>query len=348
MHISMRSLWSFLACCLLVGLSLASCGGSNATPGNSMALNVGQISDSVAFFPFFVAEQQGFFKKEGVTLGSRPRLGTGAKVATALSAGSIDIAGGVITDAFNLATVDPHVRIIGSLVNGYYVDVVVSKSFEQQTHLTTTSPLADKVKALKGKKVGITGPGSGTEALMIYLFRQQGMDVQKETTLVNLGSNNSAAIVALRTGRVDALSFFSPIGQMAEAQGAGDIFISPIRGDIPALNGAVHGIFYTRQSVIDAKPKAVQAFIRAVGEAEAYIHDQPAQAQTLLVKYLKLNQTTSKAVYTAVSPVFAPNPQIGQKGYDVAAQFHVQAGLISIAPHLSDMVATDTISKALS
>lgn len=347
MHISMRSLWSFFACGLLVGLSLASCGASNATPDNSMTLNVGQPSDSVAFFPFFVAEQQGFFKKEGLTLGSRPRLSTGAKVATALSAGSIDIGGGVITDVFNLATVDQHVRIIGSLVNGYYVDVVVSKSFEQQTHLTATSPLADKVKALKGKKVGITGPGSGTEALMIYLFRQQGMDVQKETTLVNLGSNNSAAIVALHAGRVDALSFFSPIGQMAEAQGVGDIFISPVRGDIPALDGAVHGIFYTRQSVIDARPKAIQAFIRAVGEAEAYIHDQPAQALALLVKYLKLDQTTSKAVYTAVSPVFALNPQIDQKRYDIAAQFHVQAGLISTAPHFSDMVATDTISKAL-
>jgi ABC-type nitrate/sulfonate/bicarbonate transport system substrate-binding protein len=313
-----------------------------------MTLNVGQINDSINFFPFYVAEQLGYFKAQGLTLGDRPRLQTGPKVVAALEAGSLDIGGGVITDAFGMAKVDQSARIIGALTNGYVVDVVVSKAFEQETHLTEASPLAAKVDALRGKKIGITGPNTGTSALLTYLFRQQGMDVQKDATLESLGSNNSAALAALRNNRVDALSFFSPIGQAAEAQGTGDIFISPDNGDVPGLKGDVHGIFYTRQSVIDARPKAVQAFIRAVAQAENYIQANPARAQVLLNDYLKLGKGVSSAVYAATSPVWAKNPQLSQSSYDVASQFHIQAGLIKSAPPYDNLVATDTINKALS
>ncbi|QBD83795.1 ABC transporter substrate-binding protein [Ktedonosporobacter rubrisoli] len=330
-----------------MGISSCDNPGSPAKPTNTMSLKVGQISTSVAYFPFYVADQQGFFKKEGLTIGPRPLLGTGAKVAAAVESGSIDIGGGVITDAFDMAIVDSTARVIGSLVNGYYVDVIASNSFLQQKRLTMSSSLADKVHALQDRKIGITGPGSGTEALLIYLFRQQGLDAKRDATLVNLGSNNLSAIAAMKAGHVDALSFFSPVGQQAEAEGIGTILISPIRGDVPALANDVHGAFYTKQSVIDNKKQAVQAFIRAIAQAESYIHEQQDKALVLMQKYLKLNQATTKAVFTAIGPVFAQSPQIDQRAYEVAAQFHVQAGLISAAISYDNIVAASTIKSSL-
>lgn len=349
MYLTRRQSLSLLASIPLAGLGISACGSSTpSTSTNSMSLNVGQISNSIAYFPFYVADQQGFFKKEGLQMGPRPLLGTGAKLAAAVESGSIDIGGGVMTDAFDMAIVDSGARVIGSLVNGYYVDVIVSNSFAQKTGLTTSSALTDKVKALVGKKIGITGPGSGTEALLIYLFRQQGLDAKRDATLVNLGSANLAALSALKAGRVDALSFFSPLGQEAEAEQIGTILISPVRGDIPALQGDVHGVFYTKQQVIDSKPQAVQAFIRAVAQAEAYIHDQPTSALTLLEKYLKLKEPTAKAVLDAMGPVLATSPQISQQAYQVAAQFHVQSGLISVALPYKSIIAESTIDSALS
>ena len=312
-----------------------------------MTLNVGQLNDGINFFPFYVAEQMGFFKAQGITLGKRPRIPTGPQMVTALENGSIDIGGGVITDAFDMTRVDWAARIIGALTNGYVVDIVVSKRFEQETHLTEASPLADKIKALKGRNIAMTGTGSGTEALLIYLFQLEGMDMQKDAKVISLGSSNATALKALKNGTVDVLSYFSPIGQSAESQGIGDIFISPDNGDVPALKGDVHGIFYTRQTVIDAKPKAVEGFIRAVSQAEDYIQTNPDKAKTLLTSYLKSGNDVSNAVYAATSPVWAKNPEISTSAYQVASQFHVEAGLISIAPHYNDMVATDTINAAL-
>lgn len=345
-----QRLLSYCGVLLLAGMLLSGCGGSTTSSNSSttnMTLNVGQINDSINFFPFYVAEQLGYFKAQGLTLGERPRLQTGPNVVAALEAGNIDIGGGVITDAFGMARVDPSARIIGALTNGYVVDVVVSKAFEQETHLTEASPLQAKVEALRGKKIGITGPNTGTSALLTYLFKQEGMDVQKDAILESLGSNNASALAALHNNRVDALSFFSPIGQAAEAQGIGDIFISPDNGDVPGLKGDVHGIFYTRQSIIDAKSKAVHAFIKAVAQAESYIQANPARAQVLLNGYLKLGEKVTSAVYAATSPVWAKDPQLSQSSYNVASQFHIQAGLIKSAPAYNDLVATSVISQSI-
>jgi NitT/TauT family transport system substrate-binding protein len=352
-----KMLWNILGS-ILVSLVLVSCSSAllygsmkllyrTPAPTDSMKLNVGQLNNSINFFPFYVAEQLGYFKAQGLTLGARPRLQTDPKIISALENGSIDIGGGTITGAFDMTRLDWQARVIGALTNGYVVDIVVSKRFEQETHLTEASPLKEKVDALRGKKIAMTGPGSGTEALLIYLFRQQGMDVHKDATLVNLGSNEKAALAALRSNRVDALSFFSPIGQVVEAQGMGDIFISPDNGDVPALRGDVHGLFYTKESVIETKPKAVAAFIRAVAQAESYIQSHPTQAEVLLNNYLKLGKKVSNAVYAATSPVWAKNPSVSQSSYNVAARFHTQAGLISIAPTYNDLVATDTTNAAL-
>src|ERR671934_14210 len=249
MRVSRHKLLPLLASLLLVSLGIAGCGeapgtshtGSSSSAG-AMKLNVGQISDSIAFFPFYVAEQQGYIKDEGPTLGDRPRLGTGAKLAAALSAGSIDIAGGVITDAFNLARVNSSVKLIGSLVNGYYVDITASKRFEQPAHVTKESKLAAKVKALRGKKIGITGPGSGTEALVIYLFKQHGMDGLRGARL-GPGAARRCARRAARgprsRGRGGRRGYFERQRGRGSARGRSGTPAGP--GGRPALRRSEHG-----------------------------------------------------------------------------------------------------------
>jgi ABC-type nitrate/sulfonate/bicarbonate transport system substrate-binding protein len=319
-----------------------------ATGKDAMRLNIGQTSDSVAFFPLFVAEQEGYFKDEGLTLGDRPRLGTGAKLAAALQSGSIDVAAGVMTDAYNLYKINGRTKLISTLTDEYYVDIVAGDKVPASLD---SQPLAAKVKALKGAKIGITGPGSGTEALLIYLLKQQGMDPKSDITMVNLGSDASAAIGALKTGRVDALSFFQPIGQQAEATGVGRIFISPVRGDIPAMKAQTHGVAFTTQTVIDRKGPAVQAFVRAIGKAEETIHgdgDQTAKVTELFKQYQK---TLNPKAITALIPILQaempeqPTPQAD--GYAKAAAFHQESGLIAAPPAFGTIVPESFVSQAL-
>jgi len=354
MYILIRRRFSLVACLALICLGVSACGGSAAptqssatTPTQNMTLKVCQGSNSITFFPFYVAQQQGYFKAQKLDIANPAILQVGSKVAAAVEAGSCQVGDGVITDAFNWSKVDKSARIIGAFINAYTVDIVVSKKFEQETHVSATSALADRIKALQGKTIGITGPGSATQGLLTYLFKQEGMNAAKDAKQVSLGANNTAALGALKSGRVDALSFLLPVGQAAEAQGIGDILISPMRGDIPSLVGDVHGVIYTKQSTIDANLRAIAAYIRAIGQAEAFIQSNPTQAKVLLNSYLGLGQAVTDAIYTAAAPDIAKNPQISQAAYTVAAQFHLKAGLISVIPPFTTLVATTTIDSAL-
>jgi len=317
------------------------------SPSNPAKLTVCQGSNSIAFFPVYVAQQLGYFKAQGLNIASPAIVNTGANVVAAVQANKYQIGNGLITDAFSWSRSDSAARVIGAFVNAYTVDIVVSNQFEATMGVTASSSLADKVKSLKGKTIGITGPGSATQGLLTYLFRQQGMNAATDTKQVSLGSSNAKALAALKNGTVDALSFLPPIGQLVETQGVGDILISPMRGDIPGLVGEVHAVMYTKQSTIDANPLAIAAYIRAAGQAEAFIQSNPAEAKQFLNKYLNLGQAVTDAMYAAAAPDIAKTPQITQASYNIAGQFHVQAGLVNLIPSYNLLVATSTINSAL-
>jgi ABC-type nitrate/sulfonate/bicarbonate transport system substrate-binding protein len=314
-----------------------------------MTLKVGQIVNSIPAFPFGLAVEQNVFKAQGLTLDPPvpPNMGSGAKLATALEANGVEVAVGTINDAFTISRVDAHIKIIGAVSNAFLLDIVVTKRFEQQAHLTATSPLADKIHALVGKKIGISAPNSSTDALVTYLFRQQGLDAQKDVTKVSVGAVTATDLAVLQAGRVDAVVVGAPGGSQAEVQGIGDTFISPVRGDVPSMQGQLFGVVYAKQSVIDAKPKAIQAFIRGLAQAEALIQKNPTQATAYLPKYLKVDQKTIDVAWNATKAGMPATPQISQQAYDTANQFQVKAGLIAVPLAYNDLVASDLINNAL-
>jgi ABC-type nitrate/sulfonate/bicarbonate transport system substrate-binding protein len=290
----------------------------------------------VAFFPLFVAEKNGYFTDEGITLGDRPRLGTGAKLAAAVKSGSVDIGAGVITDAFNLAKIDDGTRLITSLTTEFYVDIVVAKSFKGPGD---DASLEDKAKALVGRTIGITGPASGTEALVKHLFTIVGKDAATDSTLVNLGSVATAALGALKAGRVEALAFFQPIAQQAEAAGIGRTYVSPARGDVPGLRGVLHGVTFSTRRLLDRKKKELAGFQRAMGRALADIHGDADEARALLGAYLKASSPKS---LDALMPILLKEtpakPDLDKTAYDNAVKFHLDSGLVRKAPAYADVI----------
>lgn len=329
------------AAAALAALSLAAAGcadgGSEDSSGGEV-LDVGQISDSVAFFALHVAEERGYFEEEGVELGERPRLETGANLAAAINGGSIDLGAGVLTDALNLYGTDDSTRLVASLVDKYYVDVITGDSFDGPAE---DAPLEERIEALEGANIGITGPGSGTEALVVFLFDQVGLDPATDATLVNLGGTPSAALGALDSGDVDALAFFQPVGQQAEATGVGDIYISPSRGDIPEFEHTAHGVVFTTQEVLDEKGEEVEAFQRAIARANDDIHNDP-EIMDLLAGYMEaIDEDAREALLPIMQEEMPEGIEFSQDSVETAIDFHSGTGLVEDPPAFDDIVPED-------
>ena len=313
------------------------------------SLTTGSIGHSIAHFPLYVGDQLGYFAKNGVDIGKVTEFSTGALVATALTSGNLEIASSVITDVFSLAKAKRSVKIIAASVTQYYVDVVASRAFVQAAKLGEKATVGEKIQALRGKSIGVTGPGSGTDALITYLLRLGNIDRTRDAQIVNLGASIPAVLAALRSGRVDAVSFAWPLGQQAEAEGIGEIFISPARGDVLEMRNELQGVIFTTQEAIDRKRPSIVEFVRGYSAACQEIVKEPARAQALLRGFYPaldpraLERTLE--IYRATSVPHTPMPS--GVGFLRAVNFHKAAGLISEEYGFEQLVATGVIEDAI-
>jgi NitT/TauT family transport system substrate-binding protein len=320
-------------------LAATACAGDGESEAPEGVLNVGQISDSVAFFPLHVAEERGYFEEEGVELGERPRLGTGAKVAAALQSNSIDLGAGVLTDALNLYGNDSGTRLVTNLVEDYYVDIVVGEDFDGPD---ADAPLEERIAALEGTAIGITGPGSGTEALVSYLFEQEGLDPATDAELVNLDSDPAGALGALDEGQVDALSFFQPVPQQAEATGVGHTYISPSQGDIPGFEDPTHGVVFSTEAIMEEKSEEIAAFQAAIERALEDIRSEDPEVEELLADYMGgIDEGAREELLPLLRDQLPSDGHFGSESVNTALEFHDSTGLVSDPPSYEEIVPGD-------
>jgi NitT/TauT family transport system substrate-binding protein len=311
-------------------------------------LSVGQIGNSVAFFPNYVAQSQGFFKDAGLDVTITP-FASGTLVGTAVTSNSVEIGTSVITDVFALLKANRPVKLVGSLCDGYYVDITASNQFLDATKLTRSSPLAAKILALKGKKIGINGPGSGTQALVEYLLRQQNLDPQRDVELVNIGADQGSILTTLKTGRIDAVSFAWPLSMLAQTNNIGKPFIMPAEGDVPSMREQIQGVIYVKPDMLAKRPDAVVAFVRAIARAERLLHRNTSLARTLLKQYDNaLSDPAIDLLLAAYLPVLPQEADIAANSYEKALQFHRLTGFAAASGNsYADVVDTTTLLKAM-
>jgi NitT/TauT family transport system substrate-binding protein len=318
---------------------------ADAGPGSPTTLRVVQSSTSVGFFPLYVAQQQGYFEQEGLRIDEPAVLGGDSKVAAALAGDAADIGGGVATTAFLLADGGRDPRIVANLLNSYYVDVIVGNQFEQPP---ANASLEDRIRALKGASIGVPAPSGGGAALLQFLFSKVGMSLERDVTMVNLGASNSGAIGALKTDRVNALVFFQPVGQQVEAEGIGSIYLSPTRGDIPDMSDQPHGVAISTAKIVQEKPAAIEAFVRAIGKAQQLIHDDPARTAELFRAYQEsLDDRTVEAMLPVLQREVPATPELTEDGYRRTLEFHQVAGLAKTAPDYATISGENLAGKAL-
>ncbi|MFD9435796.1 ABC transporter substrate-binding protein [Streptomyces sp. NPDC060002] len=317
----------------LAGAGCTDSGGATETG----KLSIGQVSTSIAFFAMFVATEKGYFDEEGVTFEEPVVLGNGSKVAAALKSGSIELGGGVMTDVLKLSETGSALGLVADMVDTYYIDIITGTKFEGAAD---SASLDERIMSLKGRKIGITGPGSGTEALVVYLFRKAGLDPRKDAELVNLGSEPTAALGALKGGQVDVLSFAQPLAQQAEGAGAGTTYISPCRGDVPGLQHVSHGVMFTTQSVLKKKAKEIAAFQRALVRARKDIHGgDSAEIRRLLAAYRSgMPDSALQALLPLLKGEIRTTNGFPRSSFDAAVAFHKAAGLITKGPDYDQLV----------
>ena len=257
-----------------------------------------------AYGPFWTAVEAGYFADEGLDLHLTTVDSTSRGIAVLLSgeAQFCTLDGQTVIEA-DLKGAD--LRSIAAITNRLVFSVMVDPSI--------TSPAA-----LKGKRVGITTPGSSTDTAArqaLGIFKIDPSDV----ALVPL-SNAPNILTGLTAKQVDAGVLSPPTN--TRARNAGFQELLSLAKDGPDYPSVTLG---STQKYLSSNPEVALAFVRAYSRGIHRFKTDEAFGTQALGKYLQLNdQAVLDDTWKQFSPLFADvpyvNPQGVQNAIDTVAQ----------------------------
>jgi NitT/TauT family transport system substrate-binding protein len=220
-------------------------------------LRVGKaVARNIGYVPLDIGMEYGIFAKNGLAIEELNFVG-GAKVAQAMAAGAVDISLSAGPDMAFTAKGAPQIAIAA---------IAESPSF--MGYIVGSQSTAHGIDDLRGKRIGITSPGSLTEWLAEELNRVKGWtsDADRVTT-VTIGGSTPATIAALKTNQVDAAIGAQELGYGFEEEGQGRLLF-----DCAQYVGPIE--FYTifaNTDLIRQKPDLVRRFLKGWFEAVVFM-----------------------------------------------------------------------------
>lgn len=292
------------------------------------------------FLPLFVAADKGMFAKEGLSVEIIPTSGDGPDI-DALIAGSVQF---TITTPNRLLTSyqqgKPLLAIM-NIANRNAIDCVMNKATADRLHISESTPLEQKFKALKGLKTGATRPGAFTYSVLVDYGNRVGLVPQRDFQILGVGGGQSM-ISALENGSVDVACNVSPTTDIMVRRGKAIMYTYNSKGADPAYDNFLFELLYVRPDYAKQNPEIVRKVTRALVQAIADIRDTPAKDQLPLLKkrFSGVDDEVLVSVLETFKPIFPRDGRITEESLEKANKFLVGSGAVkSGAPFKA--VATD-------
>jgi NitT/TauT family transport system substrate-binding protein len=200
-----------------------------------------------------------------------------------VSSGSINIGDSASTEIATAAVKGLPLQAIQNTIM-MTLQVCVRKAWAQSHGVTPSSPLADRVEALKGAKIAITGPGSVSDTIARWLLKKYTqLDPNTDVSLIQVGGAASFA-PSLDSDRVQAFILSAPNCQQAKE---GEVLIQPT--EIETFRNYTHEVLYVRSDWAKKNSDIATRVATAVAMGNNFILKHPQQAlQVLQKKYPKV------------------------------------------------------------
>jgi NitT/TauT family transport system substrate-binding protein len=286
-----------------LALSLAACSspangstaaGSSARHGSSASvptvkMMVGGI-DKQIYLPYQLAQSLGYYKKYGVNVELSTEQNGGVGAEDAMASGQVDMAG-----AWYIHTVDFQAK--GKDV----INLVQLSGAPGERVMCSTKSGVHSAADFKGKTIGVTDLGSGTDELAQFLASQHGISRNDYHTLA-VGAG-STAIAAIQRGSADCVVTTQPtVGALtAQKLAYTAVDLASAHGAQKALGGdwPAAGLL-ARADWVKGHHDAAQKVVDALVATMHWIHSHSAAdiADKLPSDFVQ-NNTITKAQYVA-------------------------------------------------
>jgi NitT/TauT family transport system substrate-binding protein len=239
---------------------------------------VAHLDEIISAAPFKIAEAQGYFEKEQLQVKSVSFPG-GGDVVRAIQT---KMAFGQPAALPTLIAHEKALKDIRILAGSYFDPEVVFL-------VPKDSPIKSP-KDLKGKKVGVSEPGSNSTYFGTQLIKRAGLTPGKDAKIVSVGGPSDASTAADH-GVVDVAWSTPPLATKEELAGKKRLLIKAAEIE-PKW---VSVVLATRQPFIDSNPKVLKRWIAALQRSMDLIHGDTERAGRVWGKSVELDPEITTA-----------------------------------------------------
>ncbi len=221
---------------------------------SKIAMSVGGKA-SFYYLPLTISEQLGYFKSEGLDVEISDFAG-GARALQAVVGGSADVCSGAFEHTINLQSKNQIFQAF--VLQGRAPQIAFGVS-------TKTLPNYRSISDLKGKKIGVSAPGSSTNMVANLVLSKGGLH-SSDVSFIGVGTS-AGALAALRSGQIDAMSNIDPVMTMLEQKGEVRIISDSrtIKGTMDVFGGMMPAAcLYAPLEFIQKHPNTCQALANAI------------------------------------------------------------------------------------
>lgn len=215
------------------------------------------VGGKAAFYylPLTISEQLGYFKAEGLNVEISDFAG-GAKALQALVGGSADICSIAFEHTINLQSKNQIFQAF--VLQGRAPQIAFGVS-------TKNMPNYKSIADLKGKKIGVSAPGSSTNMIANLVLSRGGLKAS-DVSFIGVGTA-AGALTALRSGLIDAMSNTDPVMTMLEQKGEVKIISDTrtLKGTAEVFGGSMPAACLCAPlEFIQKNPNSCQALANAI------------------------------------------------------------------------------------
>jgi NitT/TauT family transport system substrate-binding protein len=286
----------------------------SATVVQAEVLKVAIPSTTQAVLPFTIAREKGYYRAEGLDV--ELILMSAPNASRALLSGDVTVAtvGG--------AGLPPVLR--GSPFKFLFT------TYNRAMFWLYAKPDIRDVRALKGRRVGVSGIGSGPDSLLREILRQNGLDANRDVAVLSLGVMPTI-FAGLQSGIVDAAMLSPPVTFKADEGGFRELVAFP-KQDLVELQGSI----LVREVSMQSDPGQLERFIRGTYKGFLYIKENRAGTIPVVAHYLQVSDAmAAKAYDNVVRPSLTQDGTLSQETQAKAVEHVVKRLEIKEAPPLA-------------
>jgi NitT/TauT family transport system substrate-binding protein len=271
----------------------AKAGGGGGGGKHDMSITVGLPVQDSSYAPLYLAVDKGFFKDEGLDV-KLVAFQSGSDLGKAVIGGSVQIANSAMSE-----------MVLG--INQRQPLKAFWGGMNMLSFSWWARPPIKNIQQAKGKKWGVTRVGSSTDFLTRYLLTKNGLNPEKDVTIVGVGPA-AGAQAAIKANKIQVATASQPSNFFYQDEGYAKI------GDQSDFSDQypTH-VSYGREQWLKDNPDAVKAYLRAVVRGTQLALSDPAAAKATMAKYPKVPAKYLDRTYDYNKPGWAVDGALPDK-----------------------------------